>query len=119
MGDSECENDLIRRAVGGDEVALGLLLKGIHGRLCAHVAWRIPARLRGVLDAHDIVQDAYIRVFLHINDFQPRGDDSFYRWVATIAIRKLRDAVTAARARKRNPRNMKRFWGRSGATWRT
>ena len=40
-------------------------------------------------------------MFRHIGKFEPRGPDSFFRWAATIAIRRLRNAIKARRSLKR------------------
>ncbi len=97
----ELELDRIRQAVSGSEAALTLLLTDSHARLCQHLARRIPASLAAVVDAEDIAQEAYTEAFRHIGTFQPRGDDAFYRWIGTIAIRRLRNAIKRQRAVKR------------------
>lgn len=94
-------SDLIARAVGGDMVALTTLLAETRSRLCRHVSWRIPPDLKSSVDAEDIVQEAHVEIYRHIGGFRVLGDDSFYRWMATIALRKLRDAVRMRRATKR------------------
>jgi RNA polymerase sigma-70 factor (ECF subfamily) len=89
---------LVGRAVGGDAVALTMLLTQSRGGLCGYLGGRIPADLRGSIDADDVAQEAHVEVFRHIRAFEPRGPDSFHRWVKTIALRKLRDAIKARRA---------------------
>jgi RNA polymerase sigma-70 factor, ECF subfamily len=69
--------------------------------LCEYVARRIPADLRTTLDADDLVQQAHIQVFRRITAFEVRGPDAFHRWVATIALHKLRDAIRHRRAARR------------------
>lgn len=85
--------DCLQRAIAGDQVALTLLLTTHRRAVRDYVAGRVPSNLRGALDADDLVQDAYAEVFRHIGDFVPQGADSFGRWVRTIALRKLRDAI--------------------------
>lgn len=91
----------VRRAVGGDAVALTALLTETRRPLCERIARRIPADLRDSVDADDIAQEAHVEVFRHIAGFENRESNSFERWVATIALRKLRDAVRARRADRR------------------
>jgi RNA polymerase sigma-70 factor, ECF subfamily len=93
MDPSDSATDAVQRAIAGDAVALTLLLTTHRRGVRDYVAGRIPANLRGVLDADDLVQDAYAEVFRHIGNFVPQGADSFGRWVRTIALRKLRDAI--------------------------
>lgn len=101
MNAAERELELVRRAVGGDSAALKLLLLDAHGRLCGCVGRRIPADLRPTLDAEDVAQEAYTEVFRRIGQFEVRGADSFQRWVFTVALHKLRHAISRQRAAKR------------------
>jgi RNA polymerase sigma-70 factor (ECF subfamily) len=101
MNSTDCEAELVRQAVSGDRAALLKLLGRSRQQLCQRVAHRIPTALRGVVDAEDVVQDAHVEVFRHIDTFELRDSDSFDRWIRTIALRKLRDAVRRQRAAKR------------------
>jgi len=98
-------SDPLGRAIAGDTVALTLLLTSGRRALCEFVARRIPADLRGQIDADDMVQEAHAEVFRHIHRFERRGANAFDRWVRTIALRKLRDAIKMRRADKRGGRN--------------
>lgn len=91
----------VRRAVQGDRVALTMLLTQAHDPLAARLARRIPATLRGVIDPDDVLQEAFTDVFRHIEAFEPRDENAFERWLATIVVRRLRNAVRAHRAAKR------------------
>jgi len=101
MQKSEQYEQRVRRAIGGDAVALTALLTETRRPLCERIARRIPADLRESIDGDDVAQEAHVEVFRHISEFELRGDGSFERWVATIALRKLRDAVRARRADRR------------------
>ncbi len=92
---------LVRRAIGGDEVALTILLTESRNRLCGYLSGKIPRELGGRIDADDITQEAHVEVFRHVRSFEPRGAESFDRWVRTNALRKLRDAIKARRADRR------------------
>lgn len=93
--------DLVARARSGDEAALALLLAESRDRLLAEVAIRISPEFQGVLSAEDIVQEAHIAAFGRIGTFEDRGPGSFYRWLATIALRKLRNCIKHFRTVKR------------------
>lgn len=95
------EEELIAQAVAGDELAVQQLLMLHHDAVAAVLDKKIPAKLRGVLAAEDVRQEAYIVVVRELSTFQPRGENSFFRWVLTIAERKLIDAIRALRAAKR------------------
>jgi len=93
MDPSDPATDAVQRAIAGDQVALTLLLTTHRRGVRDYLAGRIPSNLRGGIDADDLVQEAYAEVFRHIGGFESRGADSFGRWVRTIALRKLRDAI--------------------------
>ncbi|RMF75694.1 MAG: sigma-70 family RNA polymerase sigma factor [Planctomycetota bacterium] len=95
------EETLIERAVSGDEAALEAVMLSHHTRLAQEVDRKTPTTLRGVIAADDVLQEAYVIVFREIRRFQWRGAGSFYAWVATIAERRLFDAIKAERAAKR------------------
>jgi RNA polymerase sigma-70 factor (ECF subfamily) len=92
VGTSDAE--LVRRARGRDEAAIRLILQTNNRRL-----YRIA---RGILrddsEAEDVVQETYVRAFMHLQDF--RGDSSLATWLARIAknealgrLRRRRPAV--------------------------
>lgn len=98
---SHLPSELIVRASDGDQVALTVLLAYLRDRLLIHLKQRIPRDLQSRIDIDDLLQETQIQVFRHMGTFQVRGADSFYRWVATIGIRRLRNQIKALRAQKR------------------
>jgi RNA polymerase sigma-70 factor (ECF subfamily) len=92
---------LLARATAGDQLALERLLLGCHDRLVAQLTGELPADLRGVVSADDVLQEAYVVAFRQIGTFEPRGPDAFYKWLRAIAKNRLFDAIKAARAAKR------------------
>ena len=95
------QRELVQRAVDGDEVALTLLLTESRAELCEYVSGKISPSVHRLLSADDVVQEAHAEVFRRISSFRPIGGDSFDRWVAAIAIRRLRSAIRRHRAAKR------------------
>ena len=83
--------DLIGRARGRDEGAIRAIIKANNQRL-----YRLA---RGILrddaEAEDVVQETYIRLFTHLEDF--RGDSSLTTWLSRIAIN---EALGRLRKRK-------------------
>ncbi|MBR0691675.1 RNA polymerase sigma factor [Bradyrhizobium lablabi] len=75
-GDAE----LVQRALGRDEAAVRAIMQANNRRL-----FRLA---RGILrndgEAEDVVQDAYVRAFTHLDQF--RGDSSLSTWLSRIAI---------------------------------
>lgn len=99
--DHDPDRELIARAIGGEKTSLERLLFAHYDRLIRRIGRRLPASLRGVTAAEDILQETFLAAFEHIETFAPRGRFSFFRWLATIADRQLLDAVKAHSARKR------------------
>ena len=101
MASGASQRDLLDLAVRGDRPALQRLLLGCHDRLVGMLAERIPARLRRVVAAEDLLQEVYIEACRRIGDFQPRGGDSFHHWLAGIAHHRLINAIKLQQAAKR------------------
>ena len=101
MTENAKHDDYAQRAAAGDVVALKLLLTDVRPKLIEYVARKVPVDLRSTVGPEDIVQEAYVQVFRKIETFEPQGDDAFYRWVATIALSRLRNAIKKRRAIKR------------------
>jgi RNA polymerase sigma-70 factor (ECF subfamily) len=100
MDHDDSEQNLIGRAVAGEEQALIMLLHLHYDRLAAHIAARIPPFLSRVTDPVDILQDTFIQTWRHIRTFQPQREGSFYAWLVTIADHKLLDRIKSQNAQK-------------------
>lgn len=109
------DEQLLACARDGDEAALERLLLRHHARLHATVARRVPAELRSLIDADDILQEAYVAVFGEIQRFQPRHEAALFAWIDRIAERKLFDAIRAQKAQKRGG-DRQRLEEQDGAT---
>lgn len=94
-------SELIERAVAGDEIATTVLLSISYPRLQRHLQRRIPRDIQACIDVDDVVQDTQIQVFRSMATFRSTGPDSFYRWVATVALYRLRNIIKALRTLKR------------------
>ena len=93
--------ELIDRAVAGDEVATTVLLSAIYPQLQQHLQRRIPRDIQAFIDVDDLLQETQIQVFLNVTTFRCTGPNSFYRWVATVGLYRLRNIIKAQRALKR------------------
>jgi len=86
------EADLIGRARARDEGAIRAIIKANNQRL-----YRLA---RGILrddaEAEDVVQETYIRLFTHLEDF--RGDSSLTTWLSRIAINEALGRLRKRRA---------------------
>lgn len=99
---SSCpESDLLAKSQTGDRVALEELLALYFGSLTRHVGQRIPAGMRAVVDAEDIIQQAYVHVFRDIENCRATDEPSFFSWLRSIVDHRLHDAIRFYRAEKR------------------
>ena len=87
-------NDLIAAHLAGDERAFTRLVTRYQPRLVNFVTRMIQDRER----AEDLVQEAFLRVYRHLNRFDPSR--KFSTWVYTIASNLARNEL---RNRKRSP----------------
>jgi RNA polymerase sigma-70 factor (ECF subfamily) len=79
--------ELVRRAQAGDRAAFRRLFDLYHRR----VYQMAVAMLRHPQDAHDVVQEAFVRVHRHLPDFQ--GNSSFYTWLYRISMNLVYDQL--------------------------
>ncbi len=78
------DNALIRLALRGDHDAYGELAVRYQDRLLTSIRNDVGCQVL----AEDIVQDAFIRAFTHLDSF--RGQSSFYTWLYRIALNSRR-----------------------------
>lgn len=98
---TQVDEQLTRKAVAGDEVALSQLLFRHHDRLVADIGSKLPSDLRGSVAAEDIAQETYVVAFQRIAAFNPEDHPRFFGWLSAIAKNRLMDAIKAQRAAKR------------------
>jgi RNA polymerase sigma-70 factor (ECF subfamily) len=89
----------IEKAKGGDAAAFGELFSEHRARLCGLIRSRIGARLRGVVEVDDVLQETFARAFQSMKQFEWKGEGSFLRWLGGIAENILRKSASA-RARR-------------------
>jgi RNA polymerase sigma-70 factor (ECF subfamily) len=82
-------DQLHRAAAAGDAAAWGALLTEHHDRLCRMVDFRLDPRLRGRIDAGDVVQDAYLQATAHREDYVRMAGISIFLWLRGIVGNKL------------------------------
>jgi RNA polymerase sigma-70 factor (ECF subfamily) len=87
----ETEASLLARAAAGDGAAWGALLTAHQQRLARMVAFRMDPRLRGRVDASDIVQEAFVEASEHRQDyFRTAGAmQSLFFWLRGVVSNKL------------------------------
>jgi RNA polymerase sigma-70 factor, ECF subfamily len=80
---------LIACAAEGDDAAWGAVLAAHQERLVRMVAFRMDSRLRGRIDAADIVQEAFVEAFSHRDAYLRAPNVSLFLWLRGIVRNKL------------------------------
>lgn len=80
---------LLALAAAGDGAAWGSLLTAEQERLIRMVAFRMDLRLRGRIDAADVVQEAFVRASAHRDDFFRAPAMPLFLWLRKIVVNKL------------------------------
>src|SRR6476619_3656893 len=82
---------LLTRAAAGDRAAWGALLTAHEQRLARMVAFRMDPRLRGRVDAADVVQEAFGEAAAHRADFfrAPSPPVPLFLWLRWVVSNKL------------------------------
>lgn len=72
------DETLAAQAVKGDDRAFDILMERYQARV-----YRLACRLTSETEAADVVQDAFLQIYQHLNSF--RGDARFSTWLYRIA----------------------------------
>jgi RNA polymerase sigma-70 factor (ECF subfamily) len=90
MTDRELDTDeLIRRAVGGDEVALAELFACYQNQLLRMVRLRLDRRLQGRLDPSDVLQEAYLDLSRELPRYAATRPMEFFLWLRVVVSQRL------------------------------
>lgn len=73
----------------GHQEAWGIELRAHEERLRRLIAFRLDARMRGRVDAADIVQEVFLEALEHRERFVTETDESLFLWLRGIAANKL------------------------------
>ena len=86
----------------GDIDAWQQLVIEYHATLAGRLAATLDPNLRHRVSPDDVLQEAYVAAFKALAATHFDGPGGFYKWLETIALRKLSDAQQAERAGKRD-----------------
>ncbi|MEE9295919.1 MAG: RNA polymerase sigma factor, partial [Phycisphaerae bacterium] len=93
MHDETRERQLVEWARSGDQQAFEQLFLSLRDRLLATIRSRLGPTARQAIDPEDVLQASFVRALHSMQRFEWRGDDSFGRWLESIAIHVTLDAV--------------------------
>jgi RNA polymerase sigma-70 factor (ECF subfamily) len=86
------DQELLRRALDGDEPALAALFDGHRDRLRKMIRLRLDRRLSGRVDTSDVLQDAYLDVRRQIAEYaRDPSAMPFHLWLRLVAGQRLTD----------------------------
>ena len=85
MTDSGDIQALVTRVRRRDRQAFDALVEPLRERLVNQVRSRMGARVGARLEVDDIVQEALLTAYKSIERLEWRGEEAFYRWLASIA----------------------------------
>ena len=80
---------LVARAASGDRAAIVKLLERYRGRLRRMVAMRLDPRLRGRVDASDVIQEGYLEAMNRLEEFIRDPSVPFYIWLRFLVGQRL------------------------------
>lgn len=81
-----------------------LLAQARLAEILALLELRLGDDLRARISAEDLLQESLLQAWRDRASFTPRGEHSFQRWLVTLALNRLRDALEHHAAARRTPR---------------
>ncbi len=84
-------DEMLLRIKGGDDQAMAELFSQHRPRLWRMAHFRLDPRLRGRVDADDILQEAYIEAAKRLHHFRNESTTSFFVWLRMIVMQTLID----------------------------
>jgi RNA polymerase sigma-70 factor (ECF subfamily) len=92
----ETSLSLLARAQQGDAVALEALMGRYLTRLQRWASGRLPATARSLFDTDDVVQDALLNTFRHLDHFQPRHDGALLAYLREAVANRIKNELRRA-----------------------
>jgi RNA polymerase sigma-70 factor, ECF subfamily len=83
--------ELVVRAAAGDRAAIDELLECYRPRLRRMVALRLDPRLRGRVDASDVIQEGYLNAMRRLDEFIRDPAVPFYIWLRFLVGQQVHD----------------------------
>src|SRR5690348_10625665 len=88
-GEAAEVDPILSRAAAGDAMAWGALLARHQERLRTVISFRLDPRLRGRVDAADVLQEVFIAATTRRNEFFAHSTQSLFLWLRWMAANTL------------------------------
>ena len=89
---SPTDNELIRRAIDGDQLSFATLFEKYRARLRRMIDLRIDGRLKGRVGTSDVLQDAFIDATGQLGNYAKSNQLPVFLWLRLIAGQRLAKA---------------------------
>jgi RNA polymerase sigma-70 factor (ECF subfamily) len=83
--------NLVARAAAGDQTAVVELLERYRARLRRMVALRLDPRLKGRVDASDVIQEGYVDAMRRLDEFIRDPSVPFYIWLRFLVGQRVQE----------------------------
>lgn len=93
---------LLKQVESGNSAALDSLFARDRSRLRRLLSLRATWSLRARFDLDDLVQETYLEALKQYDSYSYQGKDSFFRWLAAIAIHRTQNLDRTEGAKKRD-----------------
>lgn len=87
---------LLTRARAGDTQAMNDLFARYMPAIQRWARGRLPGPIRDLADTSDLVQEALVQTFTHIEAFEHRGEGAFQAYVRQAVMNRIRDELRRA-----------------------
>jgi RNA polymerase sigma-70 factor (ECF subfamily) len=91
--ETESTAELLQRARSGDDRAVQRLCLLFRPRLRRWATGRLPLWARDLLDTDDLVQEAMLRTFARLDEFDDRGTGALQAYLRQALLNRLRDEL--------------------------
>jgi RNA polymerase sigma-70 factor (ECF subfamily) len=89
MSGDPTDQRLLERVARGDRLGLDELLERHRARLLRVVELRLDRRVRGRVDASDVIQEACVEACQRLGEYQRDASVPFFVWLRFLAVQKL------------------------------
>lgn len=98
---AEATDQLLTKALAGDQRALIALLEEIGPQVRARIATKISPTWRTLVDEDDVMQVTYLEAVMRLQSFTNGGVPQFVGWLTRMAENNLIDAIRSLEAGRR------------------